>query len=186
MQIKAIFFDIDGTLVDSNDMHMIAWEEAFAGVGAAFDRQVIHDQIGKGTDMLVPTLLHNLDKAAQEKLGEAHGSIFKAKFMSKAQPFRHAHDLVVASTGSDEVKQTKPAPDIFSMALAKLPNIGADQAIVGGDAPMTLRLRASAGSLRSRSGPASFPIGCFRLPEQSPSMTTQRHSLQAMPIHLGR
>jgi beta-phosphoglucomutase-like phosphatase (HAD superfamily) len=40
MRIKAILFDIDGTLVDSNDMHVLAWEEAFAGIGAAFDRHV--------------------------------------------------------------------------------------------------------------------------------------------------
>jgi beta-phosphoglucomutase-like phosphatase (HAD superfamily) len=33
MQIKAILFDIDGTLIDSNDMHVLAWEEAFAGIG---------------------------------------------------------------------------------------------------------------------------------------------------------
>ena len=65
MQIKAILFDIDGTLVDTNDMHVLAWEEAFAGIGAKFDRQVVHDQIGKGSDMLVPTLLPDLDKVAQ-------------------------------------------------------------------------------------------------------------------------
>ncbi|WP_260599959.1 HAD family hydrolase [Sphingomonas endolithica] len=94
MKIKAILFDIDGTLVDSNDMHVIAWEEAFAGIGATFDRQVIHDQIGKGTDMLVPTLLPDLDDDAVEALGDAHGDIFKAKFLERAQPFPEAHDLL--------------------------------------------------------------------------------------------
>lgn len=94
MTIKAILFDIDGTLVDSNDMHVTAWEEAFAGIGASFDRQVIHDQIGKGTDMLVPTLLPDLDDAAVEKLGDAHGDIFKAKFLDRVRPFARAHDLL--------------------------------------------------------------------------------------------
>jgi HAD superfamily hydrolase (TIGR01509 family) len=94
MKIKAILFDIDGTLVDSNDMHVIAWEEAFAGIGATFDRQVIHDQIGKGTDMLVPTLLPDLDDDAVEALGDAHGDIFKAKFLERARPFPQAHDLL--------------------------------------------------------------------------------------------
>jgi HAD superfamily hydrolase (TIGR01509 family) len=94
MKIKAILFDIDGTLVDSNDMHVIAWEEAFAGIGATFDRQVIHGQIGKGTDMLVPTLLPELDADAVEALGDAHGDIFKAKFLERAQPFPQAHDLL--------------------------------------------------------------------------------------------
>ena len=36
MQIKAILFDIDGTLVDSNDMHVLAWEEAFRQTGVVF------------------------------------------------------------------------------------------------------------------------------------------------------
>ncbi len=94
MAIKAILFDIDGTLVDSNDMHVLAWEEAFAGVGAKFDRQVIHDQIGKGTDMLVPTLLPDTDEADQEKLGDAHGAAFKSRFLKRVEPFPEAHDLL--------------------------------------------------------------------------------------------
>jgi HAD superfamily hydrolase (TIGR01509 family) len=94
MPIRAVLFDIDGTLVDSNDMHVTAWQEAFASIGAEFDAQTIHDQIGKGTDMLVPTLLPDADEALQEKLGEAHGDAFKGKFLNKVQPFAHAHDLL--------------------------------------------------------------------------------------------
>jgi membrane protein len=169
MRIKAILFDIDGTLVDSNDMHVLAWEEAFASIGESFDRQVIHDQIGKGTDMLVPTLLPDLDEGATEKLGEAHGSVFKAKFLDQVQPFPQAHDLLAyahgrgqrvvlassasaaelkhylglldahdlidATTSSDDVENTKPAPDIFAMALGKLARIDAGEVIVVGDTP---------------------------------------------------
>lgn len=169
MRTKAILFDIDGTLVDSNDMHVLAWEEAFAGIGETFDRQAIHDQIGKGTDMLVPTLLPDLDEAAQEKLGEAHGAVFKAKFLDRVKPFPRAHDLlaradaggqkvvlassaskgeldhyldlldarelVAATTSSDDVEKTKPAPDIFATALSKLRGIDADEVIVVGDTP---------------------------------------------------
>lgn len=113
MAITAVLFDIDGTLVDSNDHHVIAWEEAFAGIGARFDRQTIHDQIGKGTDMLVPTLLPDLDEEAQARLGEAHGEVFKARFLNEMKPFPGAHDLlrraqaaglqvVLASSASEE------------------------------------------------------------------------------------
>ncbi len=179
MQIKAILFDIDGTLVDSNDMHVLAWEEAFAGIGETFDRQVVHDQIGKGTDMLVPTLLPNLDEAEQEELGDAHGSIFKARFLDQAQPFArapdllaHAHgrgqqvvlassaskaeldhyldlldarELVDATTTSDDVQNTKPAPDIFATALGKLSGITADEVIVVGDTPYNMEAAGKCG-----------------------------------------
>ncbi|GAA3699241.1 HAD family hydrolase [Sphingomonas cynarae] len=94
MAITAVLFDIDGTLVDSNDHHVIAWEEAFAGIGARFDRQTIHDQIGKGTDMLVPTLLPDLDEEEQAALGETHGKVFKARFLNEVKPFPGAHDLL--------------------------------------------------------------------------------------------
>ncbi len=94
MAITAVLFDIDGTLVDSNDHHVLAWEQAFAGIGERFDRQTIHDQIGKGTDMLVPTLLPDLDDAAQERLGEAHGAAFKSRYLDQVKPFPGARDLL--------------------------------------------------------------------------------------------
>jgi HAD superfamily hydrolase (TIGR01509 family) len=178
MPITAVLFDIDGTLVDSNDMHVLAWEEAFAGIGASFDRDVIHSQIGKGTDMLVPTLLPDLGEDDQEALGKAHGAIFKAKYLEKAEPFAYAHDLLAkaraagqrvvlassasqaeldhyldllnardlvdATTSSDDVEKTKPAPDIFATAIRK---IGDDPAevIVIGDTPYDVEAAAKCG-----------------------------------------
>ncbi|HUF16903.1 MAG TPA: HAD hydrolase-like protein, partial [Thermoanaerobaculia bacterium] len=32
-ELEAIIFDVDGTLVDSNDLHARAWQEAFAHFG---------------------------------------------------------------------------------------------------------------------------------------------------------
>lgn len=99
MTPQAILFDIDGTLVDSNDAHILAWERAFAEAGYGFDRQTIHDQIGKGTDMLVPTLLPDSDEAEQTALGEAHGRIFKADYLDAVRPFSGARDLIARVHG---------------------------------------------------------------------------------------
>ncbi len=102
MVIKAILFDIDGTLVDSNEQHVLAWEEAFASVGASFDRQAIHDQIGKGADMLVPALLSGADEALQEQLGDAHGEVFKARFLETIAAFSGARELLVRASDAGQ------------------------------------------------------------------------------------
>jgi HAD superfamily hydrolase (TIGR01509 family) len=113
MPKQAILFDIDGTLVDSNEAHVDAWLEAFRKEGFEFGRQQIHDQIGKGGDLLVPSLLPHLGEEEREKLAEAHGDIFKSRYLPHLKPFpggreilRHAADagqkVVLASSAARE------------------------------------------------------------------------------------
>lgn len=92
--LKAILFDIDGTLVDSNDLHVLAWDEVFRSAGHEFDRKTLHDQVGKGADTYVQSLLPHLPDEEQERLGEEHGRIYKEKYLSTARPFPAARDLL--------------------------------------------------------------------------------------------
>jgi membrane protein len=92
---KAVLLDIDGTLVDSNDQHVTVWDDIFRGEGAVFERQAIHDQIGKGADMLLPTMLPDSDEPTRERLAEAHGEMFKARFLDAVRPFPGARDLIM-------------------------------------------------------------------------------------------
>lgn len=94
MPIKAILFDIDGTLVDSNDLHVDAWEAAFARHGLQADRASIREQIGKGGDNLVPALFPDLPEDEVEALSDAHGEVFKGKYLDQVQAFPDARDLV--------------------------------------------------------------------------------------------
>ena len=102
MPVKAVLFDIDGTLVDSNDLHVRAWQEALRDEGHEFDAQVLHDQIGKGADNLVPTLLPGSDETTAERLGDAHGRVFKARYLAQVRPFPHARDLLARVHGAGQ------------------------------------------------------------------------------------
>ena len=191
MPFRAVLFDLDGTLVDSNDEHALAWDEAFRDAGYEFTRQAIHDQIGKGADGLVPALVPGADEALAKKLGDATGAVFKRKYLDGIKPFPRArdllarvhkaglrivlassastaevehyldlldaHDLVAATTSADDVEHTKPAPEIFKAALAKLAPLTAAEVIVVGDTPYDVEAAKASGiaTIGIRSG--KFP-----------------------------
>ena len=50
-----VLFDIDGTLVDSNYLHTLAWSRALASAGEWAPMNAIHRLIGMGGDQLVPS-----------------------------------------------------------------------------------------------------------------------------------
>ena len=54
--IRAVLFDVDGTLVDSNYLNTVAWWEAFAQAGHDVQMARIHRAIGKGSDQLLGEL----------------------------------------------------------------------------------------------------------------------------------
>ncbi|QIK79737.1 HAD family hydrolase [Sphingomonas piscis] len=94
MPLTAILFDIDGTLVDSNEQHISAWEDAFRDAGHRFNRDAIHAQVGKGGDNLVPTLLPGISAGEVKQLGEAEGEAFKKRYRAQVKPFRDAKALI--------------------------------------------------------------------------------------------
>jgi membrane protein len=94
MPLQAVLFDLDGTLVDSNDYHVAAWEVAFREAGHAITTEQIHRQIGKGGDNLVPALLPGLDTDAVEALGKAQGTVFRERYLEQIRPFPDARALM--------------------------------------------------------------------------------------------
>lgn len=72
--MKAIIFDIDGTLINSVDAHAQAWQDAFLDFGHEFDVQDIRKQIGKGGDQLMPVFLSPSELDAKGEQIEKHGS----------------------------------------------------------------------------------------------------------------
>jgi phosphoglycolate phosphatase-like HAD superfamily hydrolase len=87
LTVRAVIFDFDGTLVDTNDAHVEAWLAAFRDFGYHVPRDRILPEIGKGGDKLVPSILgEDSDQREGEALREAHGRHFMT--MAKDTIFR--------------------------------------------------------------------------------------------------
>lgn len=91
---KAILFDIDGTLVDSNNFHVLAWAEVLHAAGHDFRLSVLHEQIGKGADNYVQALIPETTDDEAEALGKEHGRLFAKQYMHRLKPFPGARDLL--------------------------------------------------------------------------------------------
>ena len=96
-RFKAVLFDVDGTLVDSNDAHASAWVKAFAEHGVTVDPITVRRSIGMGGDKLMPAVSGlEEDSPLGEKIATRRGEIFKKEFLPKLEAFRGARDLVDA------------------------------------------------------------------------------------------
>jgi beta-phosphoglucomutase-like phosphatase (HAD superfamily) len=56
MRLQGVIFDVDGTLIDSNDLHAKAWVEAFEHFGTTIDFDTVRSHIGKGGDLLIEAI----------------------------------------------------------------------------------------------------------------------------------
>ncbi|MDR5817066.1 MULTISPECIES: HAD family hydrolase [unclassified Caballeronia] len=86
--LRAAIFDIDGTLVDSVDLHALAWHEAFKHFGHDVSVDAARSQIGKGGDKLLPVFLsEDQIRDHGEALEAWRGKHFKAHYLSLVRPF---------------------------------------------------------------------------------------------------
>jgi HAD superfamily hydrolase (TIGR01549 family) len=92
--IKAVIFDIDGTLVDSVDLHAQAWKEAFKQYGKDIPYQQVRHQIGKGGDQLMPVFFsrEELEEFGAE-MEEYRGKIYKRDYLPRVRAFPQVREL---------------------------------------------------------------------------------------------
>jgi HAD superfamily hydrolase (TIGR01509 family) len=168
--IKAVIFDIDGTLIDSVDLHAKAWVEAFMHFGHEIAFQDLRSQIGKGGDQILNGLLPpEVIEQRSEEIKDFRADLFKRRYLPQVrafpgvrQLFEHIRaagqravlassgnadeveqykeiagiaDLIDSAASSDDAERSKPFPDIFQAALAKLQGLSSDEAVVIGDTP---------------------------------------------------
>src|ERR671932_1379597 len=92
--LKAVIFDIDGTLVDSVDLHAKAWQEAFRHFGREVPYEQVRHQIGKGGDQLMPVFF---SKEELERFGEElekfRGDLYKREYLPRVRAFPKVREL---------------------------------------------------------------------------------------------
>lgn len=108
----AILFDIDGTLVDSNYLHVDAWLRALQAVGHPVDAWRIHRGQGMGSSELLDTLLGAAAEQVASRAKQQHTELYKES-SQLLRAFDGARELVaaVAQRGAKVVLATSAAPD---------------------------------------------------------------------------
>ena len=92
---KAAIFDLDGTLLDSVDLHALAWHEAMVKFGHDVTLEQVRSQIGKGGDKLIPVFLSADEQRDHGKeLEEWRGRRFKTRYLPLVRPFSAVPDLL--------------------------------------------------------------------------------------------
>lgn len=92
---QAAIFDVDGTLIDSVDLHAAAWQDALVRFGHQVTFDQARSQIGKGGDQLIPVFL---TQAQQDDHGaemeEWRGKRFKQHYLPMIRPFAAVPQLL--------------------------------------------------------------------------------------------
>ena len=127
MTTPAVLFDIDGTLVDSNYLHVHAWQQAFHEVGLPVQAWHIHRSIGMDGSTLVEELSNGADDDVRTQLKDAHTRHYEAS-AELLTPLPGARDLLarVADLGLQVVLATS-APENELALLRK--TLGCDELV---------------------------------------------------------
>ncbi len=93
--LRGVIFDIDGTLVDSNDAHARAWVDTFAEAGYDVPFEAVRPLIGMGGDKLLPkTIGVRHDSKEGKKLSERRSQIFRERYLPTLRPLDGSRALV--------------------------------------------------------------------------------------------
>jgi HAD superfamily hydrolase (TIGR01549 family) len=173
--MPAALLDVDGTLIDANYHHAIAWYRAFRahGIGLAVWR--IHRHIGMGGDQLVPALVPGIEDDLREAIEATRAECY-AELIDEVQALDGAHELIAdlkardltvvlaSSSPQDELDHyldlldardlldawtTKDDVDATKpepdLVVAALAKAGSDEAVMVGDTPWDIEAARKAG-----------------------------------------
>ncbi len=94
-RFRGVIFDVDGTLIDSNDAHARAWVDALAEAGIDVPFEQVRRLIGMGGDKLMPEVCTIEQESPQGKqISEHRTEIFKTRYQPTVQGFPEAAALL--------------------------------------------------------------------------------------------
>src|SRR5918995_2475575 len=94
---EAALLDVDGTLIDANYQHALAWYRAFRAHDIVLPIWQIHRAVGMGGDQLVPALAgKRVDADKGDEIRDTRDRIYKGEFIEEVAPLAGARDLIVA------------------------------------------------------------------------------------------
>jgi HAD superfamily hydrolase (TIGR01509 family) len=92
--MRAAIFDLDGTLVDTNEAHVLTWQETFRHFGKEIPLERLREQIGKGGDQYLPVFLDERElREFGKEADKLHGEIFAKKYLHQIRPFPKVREL---------------------------------------------------------------------------------------------
>jgi HAD superfamily hydrolase (TIGR01509 family) len=113
MAVPAAILDVDGTLVDSNYQHAIAWYRAFRLHGITLPIWRVHRAIGMGGDQLVAHLVGDGFEAEQgDAVRDAEKALY-AQLIGEVQPLAGARALIedLKGRGSTVILASSAKPE---------------------------------------------------------------------------
>jgi HAD superfamily hydrolase (TIGR01549 family) len=89
----AALLDVDGTLVDTNYHHALAWWRAFRRHDITLPVWRIHRHVGMGGDQLVPALVPGIDREQHAVIEDAREEEY-GRLLPEVRPLGGAHELI--------------------------------------------------------------------------------------------
>lgn len=127
---RAALFDVDGTLTDTNHLHVVTWWESFRQAGHTIPMRTIHRAVGLGSEDLIAHVLgEDRDREQDTRISAAHKTLYGTYF-DRLCSFDRASDLLRTLAGRGwRIVLATSASGMELSALRKA--IDADDVIAG-------------------------------------------------------
>jgi HAD superfamily hydrolase (TIGR01549 family) len=94
--IKAVIFDIDGTLIDSVDAHAESWVRTFKKFGKEISFEEAGKLVGMGSDQFLNDYFSEREVEEKKKeIDECRSELFAKEYMAKIKPFPKVRELLL-------------------------------------------------------------------------------------------